>query len=114
MYAIDENFYDEIQDIAESIGYEELIEQSDDFTIEAYECDLEIIGFLDGETIAERAFDDDRFSEEDYDDKKKIAKILDANIDFDKINKLLPKLWYPRKKIIITKDELIDSIKHYQ
>ena len=64
MYAIDDRFFTEAQDIAEYLEYEFLVEQADDFTVEAYECDLETIGFLSGEIIAERAFDEDRFSEE--------------------------------------------------
>ncbi len=115
MYAIDDRFFTEAQDIAEYLEYEFLVEQADDFTVEAYECDLETIGFLSGEIIAERAFDEDRFSEEMYDDQEKISKILDANIDFEKINSLLPKLWYPSdRKVIFTKAELIAEIIDYQ
>ena len=76
MYAIDDRFFSEVQDIAEYLEYEFLVEQADDFTVEAYECDLETIGFLSGEIIAERAFDEDRFSEEMYDDQEKISKIV--------------------------------------
>lgn len=114
MYAIDDRFFDEVQDVAEYLEYEFLIEQADDFTIEAYECDLERIGYLDGSVIAERAFDEDRFTEEMADDQEKIAKILDDNIDFQKINDLLPKIWYPsNRKVVFTKQELIDEIKQY-
>lgn len=114
MYAIDDRFYSEIQDIAEDLEYDFLIAQADDFTVEAYECDLERIGFLDGSVISERVFDEDRFTEEMADDQEKIAKILDENIDFDKINSLLPKLWYAsNRKVIFTKQELIDEIKQY-
>jgi uncharacterized protein YozE (UPF0346 family) len=115
MYAIDDRFFTETQDIAEYLEYEFLVEQADDFTVEAYECDLEIIGFLNGKIIAERVFDEDRFSEEMNDDQEKISKILDANIDFEKINSLLPKLWYPSdRKVIFTKAELIAEIIDYQ
>ena len=114
MYAIDDKFYKEVQDIAEDLEYDFLMEQVDDFTVEAYECDLERIGYLDGSVIAERAFDEDRFTEEMADDQEKIAKILDAHIDFEKINSLLPKIWYPsNRKVIFTKQELIDEIKQY-
>lgn len=113
MYAIDDNFFDEIQDIAEHFGYEFLIQQPVDFTMEAYECDLEFIIQLDGESISE-CIDDERLSE-DGDEKEDVAKMLDANIDFDKINALMPKLWYPsNRKIVLTRDELINEIKQYQ
>lgn len=115
MYAIDDRFFSEVQDIAEHLEYEFLVEQTDDFTVEAYECDLETIGLLDGSIIAERAFDEDRFSENMDEDQERIAKILDANIDFEKINSLLPKLWYASdRKVIFTKAELIAEIIDYQ
>ena len=115
MYAIDDRFFSEVQDIAEHLEYDFLVEQTDDFTVEAYECDLELIGFLSGESIAERVFDEDRFSENMDEDQERIAKILDANIDFEKINSLLPKLWYPSdRKVIFTKAELIAEIIDYQ
>lgn len=115
MYAIDDRFFSEVQDIAEHLEYDFLIEQNDDFTVEAYECDLENIGFLNGEMIAERVFDEDRFSENADEDQERIAKILDANIDFEKINLLLPKLWYATdRKVIFTKAELIAEIIDYQ
>ena len=115
MYAIDDRFFDEVQDIAEHLEYDFLIEQDENFTVTAYECDLERIGYLDSQTIAERAFDEDRFSEDMDKDQELIMKILDANIDFEKINQYIPKLWYPsNRKVIFTKDELIDTIKDYQ
>lgn len=77
MYAIDDRFFSEVQDIAEHLEYDFLAEQTDDFTVEAYECDLELIGFLSGEAIAERVFDEDRFSENMDEDQERIAKIKD-------------------------------------
>lgn len=114
MYAIDDRFFDEIQNIAEYLEYDFLIEQSDDFTVEAYECDLEKIGVLDAYEMTERVFDEDRFSE-DENEKDKIYKILNDNIDFDKINALLPELWYPsNRKVILTKAELIAELKNFK
>ncbi len=114
MYAIDDRFFTEIQDIAEHIGYEELVGQTEDFTVEAYECDLQFIAQLDGDCIAESAIDDERLSE-DGDEREDIAKILNDNIDFDKINALMPKLWYPsNRKVSFTKAELIAEIIDYQ
>ena len=114
MYNLDEHFFSDVQEIAEHLEWEFLIEQPEDYTITLNECDLETIGFLNGEVIAERAFDEDRFSEEPYDQQKEIIKILDDRINWDEINDLLPKLWYPNStKIVFTKQELIDSIKAY-
>lgn len=114
MYSIDDRFFETVQDIAEYIEYEDLVEQAEDYTVEAYECDLETIGFLSGESIAERAFDEDRFSEEMHEDQEKIARMLNANIDFEAINDLLPKLWYPSdRKVIFTKLELLSELRDY-
>lgn len=114
MYAIDDRFFEEVQDIAEHLEYDFLIEQGDDFTVEAYECDLERIGYLSAQVIAERAFDEDRFSENMDKDQERIIKILDGSIDFDLINSYMPKLWYPtNRKVIFTKKELIEEIKCY-
>lgn len=114
MYAIDDRFFSEVQDIAEHLEYEFLVEQNDDFTVEAYECDLEKIGTLDGDTIAERVFDEDRFSE-DGDEREDIAKILNSKINWEEINALLPQLWYSsNRKVIFTKAELIAEIIDYQ
>jgi len=114
MYAIDDRFFSEIQDIAEYLEYEFLVEQADDFQVEAHECDLQFIVQLDGYIIAETAIEEERLSE-DGDEKEDIAKILNDNIDFDKINALMPKLWYPSdRKVIFTKAELIAEIIDYQ
>lgn len=114
MYAIDDNFFSEVQDISEHLEYEFLVEQTDDFTVEAYECDLQFIVQLNGNCISESAIDEKRLSE-DGDEVEDIAKILNDNIDFDKINALMPKLWYSsNRKIIFTKAELIAEIIDYQ
>jgi len=114
MYAIDDRFFTEVQDIAENLEYEFLVAQNDDFTVEAYECDLQFIIQLDGNWIAETAIDDDRLSESG-DEREDVAKVLNDNIDFEKINALMPKLWYPsNRKVLFTKAELIAEIINYQ
>lgn len=114
MYAIDDRFFDEVQDIAEHLEYEFLIEQDDNFTVEVELCDLETIGFLDSSVIAERCFDDDRFPEDPDQTHFKIIKALEG-VNWNEINEKLPKIWYPNGKTIkITKKELVDTIKDYQ
>jgi len=114
MYAIDDRFFKEVQEIAEHLEYEFLVAQSDDFTVEAHECDLQFIVQLDGNHISETAIEDERLSESG-DEREDVAKILNENIDFDKINALMPKLWYPsNRKVIFTKAELIAEIIDYQ
>lgn len=73
---------------------------------------LEPIITISAEWITNR-IDDDRFSESNSDDEcEKTTKILDDNIDYDKINALLPKLYYEnyRDRFTITKQDLIDAL----
>lgn len=113
MYCIEDRFFDDIQDVAEYLEWEFLIEQSDDYTIEVELCELETIGFLDSSVISERCFDDDRFPEDPYQTHFKIIKALES-VNWDEINEKLPKIWYPNGNTIkLSKQELIDSIKAY-
>lgn len=110
MYELNENFFSDVTELAEYLEYEFLIGQDDYYTIEVYNCDLESIGVLDAEVLALRVFDEDRFSEDatEYED---LVKIFNENIDFEKINNLLPKMWYPSgNKVVFTKQELLESL----
>lgn len=53
---------------------------------------------------------EDRLSEDD-DEQVKVIKALKEAIDFEKLNSLLPKLYYPNCTYdIITKQDLLDSL----
>lgn len=53
---------------------------------------------------------EERFSDNESDDKN-ILKALKESIDFEKLNLLIPKYYYPsNKKEIVTKQDLIDFI----
>jgi hypothetical protein len=107
-----DNFYTELEDLCsyEEWDKEEIQSWPDDFKLEADCCDLETIEEIDAEWIASR-IDDERFSEESYDKEyAKILKVLNENIDFDKINSLLPKLYYSnRSKLYFTKADLLEA-----
>lgn len=64
---------------------------------------------FDADSITE-SIDDERFSERNVDDEfRSISKILSDNIDFENINSLIPKLYYPSKEtFVITKKDLLD------
>ncbi len=114
-FFVDDYFYREIEDLVEELFYgdeEEIEELPDDYELEAVESILEPIVQLNGEWITEK-IDSDRFSEDWADDEvSKIMKILNANIDWDKINKEIPSLYYEtRNKFFITKTDLLDAIK---
>lgn len=111
----DGNFYTDLEDFMYRIfdGEEEQIKELDDDTV--FNCKgskLEPILLLSAEWITER-IDDDRFSENNSDDEyEKTTKILNANIDYEKINALIPKLYYEnyRDKFTITKQDLLNAL----
>jgi len=108
-----DQFYSDLNDVCEYNEWDkDKIESfSDDFTIEVYECTLEPIEQISSEWIVEK-IDEERFSELKCDEEKTaICKILDEHIDFDKINWLIPKLYYPKgKKTIVTKQQLLEWV----
>ena len=90
----------------------EIAELDDDKLFLCKGSKLEPILKLSAEWIAER-IDDERFSENNNENEvEKIMKVLSGNIDFDKINALLPKLYYEnyKDKFTITKQDLLDKI----
>jgi hypothetical protein len=111
----DGNFYTDLEDFMYRIfdGEEDQIKELDDDTV--FNCKgskLEPILSLSAEWITER-IDDDRFSENNSDEEyEKTTKILNANIDYEKINALIPKLYYEdyRDKFTITKQDLLNAL----
>ena len=84
----------------------------EDYSIECFDTELEPIQTLSAEFIAEN-ISEERFSENNYDGEySNVVKLLNENIDFDKINSLLPKLYYEtNRKFTITKADLLTYIK---
>jgi hypothetical protein len=109
-----DNFYSDMESfIHENFDDEsEITELDDDKLFLCKGSKLEPILKLSAEWIAER-IDDERFSENNNENEvEKIMKVLSGNIDFDKINALLPKLYYEnyKDKFTITKQDLLDQI----
>jgi len=103
-----ENFYHELSDLVADIDLD-MLKAGDTITVE--DCDLEPIGVLSVDLLTELLMDkwEDRQSEDglEYD---KIEKVIKENIDFDKINELLPKLYYPNgKEITFTYEQLMEA-----
>lgn len=88
---------------------EEIEEYPDDFKLEV-ECSvLEPIFRLSVDWIIDR-INDERFSE-DGDEVSKIVKILEDNINFDKINEQIPQFYYgSRKKHYFSKSDLLEAV----
>lgn len=110
-----DKFYSDFDDLLSELEIDELEDAKnlpDDYSIECHESRKEPIVRLDAAWILER-IDEERFPEEDNDrTSSKIAKILKEHIDFDKINSLMPELYYEdRKKFVITKQDIINYVQ---
>lgn len=106
----EDKFYHDLGDLIDEWGEDEVKNFPDDWSITVEEATEEPILTLSTEWIIER-IDDERWTE-DGDEWHKVHKVLVDNIDFQKINTLMPKLWYEtRKKVTITKADLLDYMK---
>ncbi|MEA4975420.1 MAG: hypothetical protein VB046_06760 [Paludibacter sp.] len=108
MYYYNDDFYSEIEEIIEDLDLDKMKE---DETIRVENSTLEPIVTLSAELIAE-SLDDylcDRYSELYAEEEcKEIIKALNDNIDFNKLNSQLPKLYYPNNTFkVLTKSDLI-------
>lgn len=105
----DDEFYSEVGDLLNHLDIEEdkLHELQEDWQIECVESDLQPIITLSADWIHER-ISENRFTE-NGNESEELYRILEQYIPFDKINSLIPKLYYPtRKKFTITKQDLIN------
>jgi len=95
MYYYNENFYSEVEEIIEDLDLDGMAENG---TIKVENCTLEPIIELSANLIAESLYNDleERHSEDRSEEElKQIIEVLKQNIDFEKLNSELPKLWYP-------------------
>jgi hypothetical protein len=109
MFNYNDNYYEELSDLVSDIDTD-VMKEGD--TIEVEDCDLEPIGQLNAESLTEWIMDqwEDRQSEDGL-EYEKVEKVLTENIDLDKINALLPKLWYPNgKQIVFTYEQIMNEV----
>lgn len=114
-----DTFYPELDYLMQDfeIDENELPDLPDDWEIEVEETSKEKIFVLTKEFIVDHILTatdnwEDRFPEDDDNTFKQIEKAIIAGIDIDKINDLLPSLYYVNgKKYIITKNDLINWCK---
>ena len=110
----DWKYYSDLDELIDSIlDYsEEVSDLPEDWEIECMGSKLEPICQLSANWITER-IDDDRLSENNVDSEiDEIEKALNVNIDFEKINALIPKLYFVdrRNKFKITKKDLLEWV----
>jgi len=90
---------------------DEIYELEDDWEIKCYKSNFEKLEEIDEYWITQR-MDEDRFPEDDERTVDKLLKLFKDNINFEKINEQMPKLYYENgKSFMITKQDLINYIK---
>lgn len=112
-FFVEENFMHDIGCLLThcDIEEEDVKDLPEDWDIEVEEAINEPMFKLDAEELQEMLFNsnEERYSEEGNEDKK-IIKALNECIDFEKLNSMIPKLWYGRKTIKITKKDLLEYV----
>ena len=112
-YCIDDKFYDEISDISEDLfeTEEEVLNLPEDYKLEVFTTELKPIVVFNARMILDRCVDENSFSE-DYADREdlKIFEALNQCIDFEKLNSMIPKLYWTDKKIFLTKKDFVDEL----
>lgn len=106
-------FYYEVSELIDEIESDEceIHELPDDYKLECFKSELSPLVEFDAQWIAER-IDEERFSDDNCDGEfTKIVKALNECIDFEKLNSMIPKMYYEtRMKFYITKQELLNII----
>jgi len=108
------DYFTDLEDFIEKVfdDEDEIQDLEDDKEYLCKGSTFEPILKLSAEWIAER-IDDDRFSENNSDGEiEEISEILEKNIDYEKINALMPKLYYEnyRDRFTITKQDLLNAL----
>jgi len=111
-FFLDDRFMSSIEDLIEHL---EIDEESANELPENWEekvelSELEPIFKIDADTLCQLLADanEDRLTEE-FGEESKVLNALKESIDFEKLNSLLPKLYYPSGKFEkITKSDILD------
>lgn len=117
-FFIEDNFFSEMEDYTSyaEIDEENVNELPDDYSVDVgLSIEEKVFISDDGliDDLMERLFDrfEDRIPPEDERIHKQITDAFKQSIDFDKLQSLLPSLWYPNGKIAkITKQDLINAV----
>lgn len=110
MYNYDDIFEESVEELIVALyGDKETAEEDAPESIKIYECNLEPIQVLDAYSIAD-SIDEDRW-DEDKTQLDEVISAINASVDFEKLNSLMPKLWYAdsKKAIILTKEEILKT-----
>lgn len=111
-FLIDDRFYPEIEDLIDDVldweGIDELDQLDNDWSIQACRTELEPMYRLSIDHIYQ-FLDSERMPEDNTRIDNELDKLLRENINFDAINKGMPRLYYPklRAEFTITKKDLL-------
>ena len=117
-FFIDDKFYNEIVDYIEDNDYdnEEIEKLTDDWKVVIRLSNYEPIfqftmDWLVERIVRETDYFEDRFPEDSEVVDTQIENAIRQSVDLDKLNSLLPKLYYPSDKTgVLTKQDLLESL----
>ncbi len=124
-FFIEDEFHEDIDSLVHSMGLDEedFFDLDPDWEVQAFEASLEKIFVLEKEDlvsaisqiIEQEYSDSERYPDYECSDfdytQKAIKNAITQSIDIDKLNNLLPELWYSTdKKIVIKKADLAEHI----
>ncbi|HWY09702.1 MAG TPA: hypothetical protein VN026_00180 [Bacteroidia bacterium] len=108
-FLYNDEFYTDLDQLIDYVEDNEckIEDLEDDWEIEVELTAKEGIVKLDAKWITDK-IDDERLSE-DGDEIERATKILNKYVDFNLINELMPKLFYPSgEKVVLTKEDLLE------
>jgi hypothetical protein len=110
----EDTFCSDLADLAELFDIDEdnVNDLKDDWQQRVELSELEPIFKIDADNLCQLLADanEDRLSDE-FNEEAKVLKALKESIDFDRLNTLLPKLYYPSNKFeIVTKADFVDFL----
>ena len=110
-FFIEDELYSNLEDLIDILCIDEVEELEDDWNIKVELSDFEPMFELDIEFIVNAITDkfEDRFPEDSDNAFKKIEEAIIGSVDLEKLNKMIPSLYYPNCDYrIITKQDLLD------
>lgn len=111
-FFIDDKFYFDLQELMDDldISDEEIPDLPEDWSCKLELTTLEPMFKLKAIDVAEMLYNnnEERYSE-DAPEEEKIVKALKECVDWDKLNSMIPQLYYPNGKFVtITKKDLLE------
>ncbi len=106
----DDEYYHSIEDLIDENDLEDLIQDApDDWKIEVYQGIEQPAIKLSVDWIIDRISAENLTNDGDV--WEEVERVLSRNIDFERINARMPRLWFiSREKHVITKQDILDAL----